>query len=168
MIEELQCDRETANPHDPYAVSVLKQRQIVGHVPHNISRTCSVLLRNHGTVKCMVTGNRHYSSDLPQGGMEIPCSLCFTGGDNLVKKLSALFNSKNYDQPDEPNNSVKIKAVECEATSKKGKVNDLVTGDSDNITEDIDVWIKCDRQILRIADKEIIETGMELTDKRIQ
>ena len=27
--EELQCDRETANPHDPYAVSVLKRQQIV-------------------------------------------------------------------------------------------------------------------------------------------
>ena len=63
---------------------------------------------------------------------------------------------------------MKIKAVECEAASKKGKVNDLVTGDSDNTTEDIDVWIKCDRQILRIADKDITETGMELTDKHIQ
>ena len=34
--EELQCNWETANPHDPYAVSVLKQWQIVGHVPRNI------------------------------------------------------------------------------------------------------------------------------------
>ena len=55
--EELQCDRETANPHDPYAVSVLKWRQIVGHVPRTISRACSVFLRNHGTIKCTVTGN---------------------------------------------------------------------------------------------------------------
>ena len=35
--EELQCDRETANPHDLYAVSVLKLWQIVGHIPRNIS-----------------------------------------------------------------------------------------------------------------------------------
>ena len=71
--------------------------------------------------------------------MSIPCLLCFTGGDDLVKKLSSLFNSKNYNQPNEPNNSVKIEAVECKAASRKGKVNDLVTGDSDNTTEDIDV-----------------------------
>ena len=154
------------------AVSVLKRRQIVGHVPRNISRACSVFLRNHGTIKCTVTGNRRHSSDLPQGGMEIPCSLCFTGCGDSLKKLSALFNSRNYDHPDEPNSSVKFEVVECEAGSKKGevegKVNDLVTGDSDSTTEDIDVWVKCDRQILRIADKEIIETGMELTDKHIQ
>ena len=26
---------------------------------------------------CRITGNRHYSVDLPQGGMEIPCILIF-------------------------------------------------------------------------------------------
>ena len=35
--EELQCDRETDNLHGSYAVSVLKWRQIVGHVSCNIS-----------------------------------------------------------------------------------------------------------------------------------
>ena len=97
-----------------------------------------MFLRNHGTIKCKVTGNRRYSSDLPQGSMEIPCSLCFTGCDDLLKKLSTLVNSKNYNQPDEPNSSVKFEVVECEAASKKGKVegkvNDLVTGGSDNTT----------------------------------
>ena len=100
--EELQCDRETTNLHNPYTVSVLKQRQIVGHIPHNISRACSVFLRSHVTIKCTVTGNRRYSSDLPQGEMEILCLLCFTGDDDLLKKLSTLFNSKNFDQLDEP------------------------------------------------------------------
>ena len=38
MGEELQCGREVDNPHDPYAVSVLKRRWIVGHIPHSISR----------------------------------------------------------------------------------------------------------------------------------
>ena len=46
MGEELQCGREVDNPHDPYAVSVLK---IVGNeVPRSISRPCSVFLRSHG------------------------------------------------------------------------------------------------------------------------
>ena len=49
MGEELQCGREVDNPHDPYAVSVLKYRQIVGHVPHSIYRPCSVFLRSHGS-----------------------------------------------------------------------------------------------------------------------
>ena len=54
MGEEIQCGREVDNPHDPYAVSVLKHRQIVasrivGHVPRSISRPCSVFLRGHGS-----------------------------------------------------------------------------------------------------------------------
>lgn len=70
MGEELQCDRVTDNPHDPYAVSVL-QRQIVGHVPHNISRACLVFLQSDRTIKCTITRSQRYSSDLPQGKMEI-------------------------------------------------------------------------------------------------
>ena len=49
MGEELQCGREVDNPHDPYTVSVLKCRQIVGHIPRSISRPCSVFLRSHGS-----------------------------------------------------------------------------------------------------------------------
>ena len=40
--EELQCVREEDNDHDPYAVSIIKRRQIVGHVPRSISRACAV------------------------------------------------------------------------------------------------------------------------------
>ena len=52
--EELQCGREVDNLHNPYAVNVLKRRQIVvsrivGHVPRSISRPCSVFLRGHGS-----------------------------------------------------------------------------------------------------------------------
>ena len=36
----LRCKFEAGNPHDPYAVSVLKGETIVGHVPHFISSIC--------------------------------------------------------------------------------------------------------------------------------
>ena len=50
MGEELQCGREVDNPHDPYAVTVLKRRRtVVGHLPRSISRPCSVFLRSHGS-----------------------------------------------------------------------------------------------------------------------
>ncbi len=35
--EELPCQRERANPRDPFAVAVLKDEAIVGHVPRKIS-----------------------------------------------------------------------------------------------------------------------------------
>ena len=28
---------------DPYAVSVMKRREVVGHIPHKISRMCAIL-----------------------------------------------------------------------------------------------------------------------------
>lgn len=75
--EELDCPREMNNPNDLYVVNVLKGTQVVGHVPCKISRTCAVFLRNSGIITCTVTGNHCYFHDLPQGGMEIPCSLNF-------------------------------------------------------------------------------------------
>jgi len=53
---------------------------------------CSLFLRQSGKISCCVTGSRQYSSDLPQGGLEIPCTLKFTRAKDLdhlekVKKL---------------------------------------------------------------------------------
>jgi len=31
------------------------------------------------TITCRVTGTRQYFADLPKGGLEIPCKLCFEG-----------------------------------------------------------------------------------------
>ena len=49
--------------HDPYASSVVKNDRAVRHVPKNFSR-----------VFCLSTKWFH-SLDLPQGGLEIPCTL---------------------------------------------------------------------------------------------
>ena len=75
--EQLCCCGENSNTSDPYAISVMKGREVVGHVPCKISRMCAVFLRNGGTIKCTVSGSCCYSHDLPQGGMEIPCILGF-------------------------------------------------------------------------------------------
>ena len=43
--EELRCGKETPrNPRDLYAVVVKKDGITVGHLPHNISRICSLFL----------------------------------------------------------------------------------------------------------------------------
>ena len=69
--EELTCEIEEDNDHDPYAVSMMKQRQIVGHAPRSISRACAVHLRSHGAITCTVTGGCEYSSDLEQGELHV-------------------------------------------------------------------------------------------------
>ena len=66
-VEELYCCREIGTMGDPYAISVMKGREVLGHVPHKISRMCAVFMRIGGTIKCIVSGRRCYSRDLPQG-----------------------------------------------------------------------------------------------------
>ena len=75
--ETLQCLREEENTTDHFAVAVYKYLNIVGHVPRAISTLCSVFLRRGGSIRCVISGNRQYSHDLPQGGLEGPCKLYF-------------------------------------------------------------------------------------------
>ena len=46
-----------------------------------------------GTICCLVTGRRRFSSDLPQGGLEIPCKLKFQGESREIAKLKKLIAS---------------------------------------------------------------------------
>ena len=75
--EELECVKERRNEKDRYAVAVVKNDTIIGHLPRKISKVCSLFLRRGGNICCIVTGRRRFSADLPQGGLEIPCTLMF-------------------------------------------------------------------------------------------
>ena len=80
--EGLNCYRELGNSHDPYAVAVKKwiggEIRVVGHLPQIISAICSLFIRRGGSILCTVYGSRRYSSDLPQGGLEIPAKVTLT------------------------------------------------------------------------------------------
>ena len=100
---ELQCEREPGNPMDTFAMAVLDQSSTgrisvtVGHVPCLISTVCSVFIRRGGAIVCIVTGPRQYSSDLPQGGLEVPCRYIFRTkdcslGENAKKVVKDVFN----------------------------------------------------------------------------
>lgn len=51
---------------------------------------CSLFLRKGGTIQCQVTERRHFSADLPQGSLEIPCMLTFMGDPNEVANARKL------------------------------------------------------------------------------
>ena len=85
--EELVCIREPTNVTDRYAVGVQKDEVIIGHLPKRISKICSLFLRRGGSITCTVTGGRRYSGDLPQGGLEIPCTLLFKSKAKEIQKL---------------------------------------------------------------------------------
>ena len=55
----LVCTRETDNPHDNYAVSIIRNSYVVGHVPLGLSKTFSNFLSLPvSTMLCIVTGKR--------------------------------------------------------------------------------------------------------------
>ena len=82
--EELLCQRETSNPRDPFVVAVIKSSVTI---PRIISSVFSVFLRQGGHIRCLVTGSRRYSADLPQGGLEVPHLLIFEGREKDAKRL---------------------------------------------------------------------------------
>ena len=55
----------------------------VGHVPRSISRVCWYFIQHDGEITCKITGGRR-RSDLPQGGLEVPCEYNFIGKKKYV------------------------------------------------------------------------------------
>ena len=98
--KELQCVTEDSNDSDPYAVAVMKQDDIVGHIPRRISDACSLSLRRGGVIDRMITGLRRFSADLPQGVLEMPCTLKLKGESKDVKKVMKLFILSHEKQPE--------------------------------------------------------------------
>ena len=88
--EELICQPERSNAHDRYAVAVLKNDVVVGHLPSKFSRLYTLFIRRGGVILCRVAGRRRHSRDLPQGGLEIPCVLILKGTPKELHKLKKL------------------------------------------------------------------------------
>ena len=69
-------ERDNTEGRHMHAVAVCKLKDVVvGHVPCTISCLCSVFISQGDMIDCIVEGTRCYSSNLPQGGMEIPYKL---------------------------------------------------------------------------------------------
>lgn len=124
MGQILNCERQMGNMHDPYAVRVKIPGRIdtVGHLPKKISSTCSLFLRN-GRIQCKVTGSRRYSSDLVQGGMEIPCLLILNGEKAVLEKARhlLLYSSESTENSSTPACGTNDKE-ESTSTLKKRKI----------------------------------------------
>ena len=54
--------------------------------------------RRGGVIECVVEGVRHYSSDLPQGGMEIPCRFIFRAEEKELQKPRNILTQQDFSQ----------------------------------------------------------------------
>ena len=56
--EKLSTTAELENHHDKYVVKVLKDNEVVGHVPSDISKYCTSAILCGRTIKCEIAGKR--------------------------------------------------------------------------------------------------------------
>ena len=84
------CDKnfclksENENQHEKFAVAIVLEEQIVGHVPKNLSKIFHQFMKiPNSTIGCKVTGKRvNRGVDY---GLEIPVQYRFIGAKKAVK-----------------------------------------------------------------------------------
>ena len=69
--------RPGALAEDKCAIAIISNNQTVGHVSKFLSKLTFFLLKHGATLTVKVMGERRYSFDLPQGGMEIPAEFIY-------------------------------------------------------------------------------------------
>ena len=67
--EKLSTAAEPENHHEKYPVKVLKENEVVGHVPRDISKYCTSALLYGGTKKFEITVKRQNKRG---NGIEVP------------------------------------------------------------------------------------------------
>ena len=117
---------------------------------------CSLFLQRNGSIVCHVTGNKRYSKDLPQGGLEIPCVLTFKGESKRTSKAKQLMEKAFATGDPQP---VKRRKLDESSTSSMFlsdwvQVGNIVlsTSDKQNILNgDMlnDLFIECAQQLLK-------------------
>ena len=94
--------RPSALVEDKYAMALKFNDTTVGHVPKFLSKITYFFLKLGGDLVVKITGQRRYSRDLDQGGMELPGTYVFTSTDAemhaklemLVKEAMEQYNNK--------------------------------------------------------------------------
>ena len=85
-------------------------------------------MRAIGSIVCKVRGSKKYSYDLPQGELEIPCTLIFSGEQSKILKIKGIINnimlaeeSKKKDKSGESRSEDEVDDLNCESVVKEGK-----------------------------------------------
>ena len=151
--EELQCLRENSNNKDPYTVAVMQRHNVVGHILRRMLAVCLLSLRRGGSIYRVVTASRHYSANLPLGGLEVPCTWRFRGKGKDVKNVRKLFTLIS-----------KIQQPEVVQPIKKRKLMSKKILQATTFSTTMAIIYDCIE--LTMADRDITSGGL-LSDKHI-
>ena len=138
-------------------MAVLNRGVIVGHLPRAISSVCYLFLGREGTIQCQVTGTRQYSVDLPQGGLEVPCKLTFSGEARLIIKVQKLLQ--------EALDSGLL--TSCTVDSDPQRKSPTKHPNKKRRIDDSECWVQLNGIVLSQLDKNHVHDGRWLNDKHI-
>ena len=89
--EKLSTATEPEHYHNKYAVKVLKENEVVWHVPRDISKYCTSALLFGGTTECKITRIRQSNCG---NGLEIPCKYIVKGPFHMILNVEKII--KDY------------------------------------------------------------------------
>ncbi len=94
--DEHSVQQERGNAEDQYAVAIINNDLIVGHVPRELSQIFWFFIERGGEISCRIMGRRQ-RSPLLQGGLEIPCIYTLRGKKQFESKLRQLLKSMDIE-----------------------------------------------------------------------
>ena len=68
-------------------MKVLKDGEIVGHIPPLFSKTCILILLSGGSMKVCVTGKRENKREK---GLEVPCLVTVKVSEHILSKVEPI------------------------------------------------------------------------------
>ena len=77
--EQLSLQAEENNCFDKHAVAVVKDGEVAGHIPRNISRISWYFLKRGGSITAEITDRRRFGL-----GLEVPRIYTFTGSKKMI------------------------------------------------------------------------------------
>ena len=86
------CERESNNQHDRYAVALLRNGEVVGHIPRNLSKPCFYALLTGGTIYAVVTGERQ---NIRHNGLEVPMEYHVKGPREHIQRMEIYITALN-------------------------------------------------------------------------
>ena len=87
--------------HDKYAIALINSEPVtVGHLPKFMSKLAHFFVKHTGKIKRKITGSKRNSSDLEQGGLEIPAKIIVQNSNERIieemkKKFAPLIEEYN-------------------------------------------------------------------------
>ena len=71
--------------HDNYHIALINSESVtVGHLSKFMSKLAHIFVKQAGKIRCEITGSKRYSSDLDQGGLEIPAKIMFQSSNERI------------------------------------------------------------------------------------